>query len=156
MSQSGFNAEVALALLEARGVKPEAVMDEFIRRLESKYRRAMRRQEVAAKHGGTRRRMRGKSLDGEILFQVDPVFYHYWGQRLGYACWKDKGFVHEFLRDNPACRVKTEKDVHTIVAGVDMKAGAQSSGLVSAYGAPLLSPPAAVSPRAAPGEIVMP
>lgn len=34
--------------------------------------------------------------------------YHYWGQRLGYDCWSDEGFVKEYLRDNPDSRVNAK------------------------------------------------
>jgi hypothetical protein len=43
---------------------------------------------------------------GEQELMVHPVFYHYWGRRLGYECWQDKQFIHEFRRDNDICRVK--------------------------------------------------
>ena len=33
--------------------------------------------------------------------------YHYWGRRLGYACWQDKAFREEYKRDNPSARVKS-------------------------------------------------
>jgi len=63
---------------------------------------AEREQRLAAAIQGERRR-----LDfGEMKFQVHSRFYHYWGQRLGYQCWKDPQFVREFLRDNPECRIK--------------------------------------------------
>lgn len=40
--------------------------------------------------------------------RVHPAFYHFWGQKLGYECWEDDQFVHEFLRDNPECRVEAK------------------------------------------------
>lgn len=43
---------------------------------------------------------------GELKAEIDERAYHYWGQKLGYACWSDVGFVREFLRDNPDVRVK--------------------------------------------------
>lgn len=63
---------------------------------------AQKMQRLAAKERGERRAPR----DGEWQMQVHPAYYHYWGQRLGYECWEDAGFVREFLRDNPECRVK--------------------------------------------------
>lgn len=45
--------------------------------------------------------------EGEVQMMIPPAVHHYWGQRLGYECWSDKLFVHQFLRDNPECRVKS-------------------------------------------------
>jgi len=67
---------------------------------------AKKEQHLAASAGGTRRMLK----NGEVKFAIHPQFYHYWGQRLGYKCWDDRGFVHEFLRDNPECRVKSVSD----------------------------------------------
>jgi predicted amidohydrolase len=60
-----------------------------------------------------------KSLDGlgAPTLSITPEAYHYWGQRFsyddhgkyigdGYACWRDKQFLAEFKRDNPAARIK--------------------------------------------------
>lgn len=51
-----------------------------------------------------------KSLDGlgAPTLSITPEAYHYWGQRLGYACWSDKQFLREFKRDNPACRINAK------------------------------------------------
>ncbi len=47
--------------------------------------------------------------DGTRLeFLVPREAYMYWAVREGVECWEDAGFVHEFLRDNPQCRVKQE------------------------------------------------
>jgi len=48
------------------------------------------------------------SMDGmgAPTLEITPEAYHYWGQRMGYECWNDKGFIAEFKRDNPAARVK--------------------------------------------------
>ena len=43
---------------------------------------------------------------GQHIMRVTPESYHYWGNRMGYECWGDKGFRKEFLRDNPEARVK--------------------------------------------------
>jgi hypothetical protein len=63
-------------------------------------------QELAAKHLGIGVEKR-RSIDGlgRLRMEIDPYAHHYWGSRLGYGCWKDKQFLHEFERDNPACRV---------------------------------------------------
>ena len=44
---------------------------------------------------------------GQLKLRITPDAYHFWGQRLGYDCWKDKQFLREFARDNEACRVQT-------------------------------------------------
>lgn len=64
---------------------------------------AMQEQLLAAKHG----RERFCLQYGEQELMVHPVFYNYWGIRLGYDCWKDAEFVREFKRDNDICRVKS-------------------------------------------------
>lgn len=43
---------------------------------------------------------------GRVRMAVSADAFHYWGRRLGYECWKDKQFLHEFERDNPNVRVK--------------------------------------------------
>jgi len=45
------------------------------------------------------------SIDGlgQLRARIPTESYHYWGRRLGYACWRDKQFLKEFLRDNPQC-----------------------------------------------------
>lgn len=65
---------------------------------------ARREQAAAARELGTER----KSVNGlgRVRAEINPKSYHYWGQRLGYECWKDKKFLHEFERDNPDVRVK--------------------------------------------------
>ena len=49
-----------------------------------------------------------RSMDGlgAPIAEIDATAYHYWGRRLTYDCWRDKGFMREFLRDNPAARVR--------------------------------------------------
>ena len=49
-----------------------------------------------------------RSVDGvgAPIAEITPDAYHYWGLREGYDCWRDKGFMREFLRDNPAARLK--------------------------------------------------
>ena len=44
---------------------------------------------------------------GEQKARIDATSYHHWGQRLGYACWNDRKFMKEYLRDNPESRVKS-------------------------------------------------
>lgn len=51
-----------------------------------------------------------KSIDGigQLTARIPGVAFHFWGQKLGYDCWKDDGFLQEFLRDNPECRVNSK------------------------------------------------
>ena len=43
---------------------------------------------------------------GRLRMRIDPTLYHHWGQKLGYACWRDSQFLREVERDNPEVRVK--------------------------------------------------
>lgn len=63
-----------------------------------------------------------KSVEGlgRPRLEVDDYAYHYWGQRLGYKCWKDETFLREFERDNPECRVKAT-GTKEIMAGYGSK-----------------------------------
>lgn len=63
-----------------------------------------RQAEQARAHAGT-----AKSLDGlgRLRMVITADAYHYWGRRLGYACWKDQAFLREYERDNAAVRVKS-------------------------------------------------
>jgi hypothetical protein len=42
---------------------------------------------------------------GSLEARIDSTSYHFWGQKLGYDCWKDKQFKREYLRDNPQAKV---------------------------------------------------
>lgn len=66
--------------------------------------RQMRR---AAAAGRERFHIADKEGGGPMTMMIHKYSYHYWGQRLGYECWKDKKFCREYLRDNPASRVKS-------------------------------------------------
>lgn len=44
---------------------------------------------------------------GRLRCRIPATAYHYWGQRLGYKCWKDAAFLREFERDNPEIVVKS-------------------------------------------------
>lgn len=74
---------------------------------------------LAAKAGGERRILRNAngSAAGAVSMQIHRESYHYWGQRLGYSCWADKQFCAEYLRDNPAARIKTVTERPTIAVG---------------------------------------
>ena len=52
---------------------------------------------------------------GQLSARIPVDSYHYWGQRLGYACWKDEDFVQGFFRDNPECRVNSKAENTTLL-----------------------------------------
>lgn len=81
-------------------------------------RRAKAHQEMAtaaAAHGERRFLQAPDGFGGQMEMMVHPESFHYWGQRLGYGCWSDATFVHEYLRDNPAARVKNHSRQTTVV-----------------------------------------
>jgi hypothetical protein len=82
---------------------------------------AVRQRRAAATLGQNRRSMNGL---GRPRLEIDSYSYHYWGQRLGYKCWKDKQFLREFERDNPACRVKSTGTKEIMVGYAGRGAGA--------------------------------
>jgi hypothetical protein len=53
---------------------------------------------------------------GQKLGSIPGDAYHYWGQRLGYACWDDKQFVDEFFKHNPETAVRNRVK-RTVVNG---------------------------------------
>lgn len=59
--------------------------------------------------------MAGVDGIGQLTMRIDPHSYHYWGQRLGYECWRDKQFRDEFKRDNPEVRVRNRPRKETII-----------------------------------------
>ncbi len=67
-------------------------------------------------HEQTPRRM----IDGvgQVTMALDPLVYHYWGNRLGYDCWRDKTFRREFARDNPEVRVPVQKKTVITTSGL--------------------------------------
>jgi hypothetical protein len=70
--------------------------------------------EAAAAQGERRFLQAPDGFGGEVGMMVHPESFHYWGQRVGYGCWSDAGFVREYLRDNPAARVKNHSRQTTI------------------------------------------
>jgi len=55
-------------------------------------------------------RIERKAIDGvgECVMSLDQMVYHFWGQKLGYDCWRDATFRRRFLQDNPGARVRTK------------------------------------------------
>ncbi len=41
---------------------------------------------------------------GQAVASIPPIIYMRWQQEYP-GCWKDKGFIEEFLFDNPQCRL---------------------------------------------------
>lgn len=70
---------------------------------------------AAATHGERRFLEAPDGFGGQVGMMVHPASFHYWGQRLGYDCWKDPQFVREYLRDNPAARVRSHARQTTVV-----------------------------------------
>lgn len=46
---------------------------------------------------------------GRPVLSIPALAWHYWGQREGYDCWRDKKFRKEYARDNPGARVTQSK-----------------------------------------------
>lgn len=94
--------------LAALGVTREQVLAELQYRQAKKYQQVITRMAAAQRAGGERRRITGADGDtGAVEMMIDPISYHYWGQRLGYECWEDDAFRREYRRDNPSSRIKT-------------------------------------------------
>lgn len=66
--------------------------------------------EARAQQVGKVNQLEHRSLDGigRLRMRVDADSYHYWGQRLGYGCWKDKGFLDQYEKANPYCKVNSK------------------------------------------------
>lgn len=98
------------AQLAQFGITLEDLMHEIGYRHKKKVEQAIKTQRLAAKVNSERRTVNFYGNGGEVAMQIHPVFYHYWGQRLGYECWdktRNPEFAREMLRDNPELRVKT-------------------------------------------------
>jgi hypothetical protein len=83
-------------------VRRELVAGEHVRRVADRE-DAFHRQARIAREAGEHRSLDGL---GRVRMMIDPTSYHYWGDRLGYQCWKDRAFLREFERDNADVRVK--------------------------------------------------
>ncbi len=97
-------------------VQKEAVKDvlQAVARKKAAQMRLEMRQ-MAAQNGERRMVHFSDGNGGEVRLQIHPVSYHYWGQRLGYQCWQDPQFLHEYWRDNPECRIRNHADAPTVV-----------------------------------------
>lgn len=90
------------------GITFEDLKAELDYRMRQKMAKLEREMALAAKAGGVRRTLPDDGHGGgEVQYILHPISFHYWGRRLGYECWQDDQFVREYLRDNPAARVKS-------------------------------------------------
>lgn len=92
------------------GEMPESLRREVVKCLAaheaSRIAAATARLRAVGNLGGERRSLDDGISGGEVTMTIDPESYHYWGQRLGYACWSDAQFCREYLRDNEYARVR--------------------------------------------------
>jgi len=67
---------------------------------------------VAAEFMGLNRG--GRHALGRQRLRVPAVIYHYWGQRLGYECWQDSGFLKWVERHFEELRVREAKQENRV------------------------------------------
>lgn len=85
----------------------------LVPQLEAEFRRGWQMKrvnaELSSKKAAKYAQMRHKSIDGigQKVASIPGHAFHFWGKKLGYQCWDDKQFMHEFLRDNPQCKVNS-------------------------------------------------
>lgn len=81
--------------------------------LEAEFRRGWVREaaqlEIKERQLGKAYPEKRRSIDGigQFLMSVPADSFHYWGQREGYGCWRDRQFIREYGRDNPQCKVNS-------------------------------------------------
>lgn len=119
-----MGAETEEAILSLPGDLPREVMNEFVRGWNREAVQAEIAQKEIAAAQPARTWMEGC---GQVVLSITPFAYHYWGQLLGYECWRDKQFRHEFKRDNPAARVKSVSR-KTMIVHPGNHSGFQASG----------------------------
>lgn len=111
MSLFPKDSDFGLTTAQADAVKD--VLGAVARKKVALMKRQMRQM---AAEGGARKILRFPDGNGgEVRMQIHPLSYHYWGNRLGYQCWEDPGFVREYLRDNPEARVKSVAETPTVI-----------------------------------------
>ena len=88
---------------------PSDIVPQLEKELKTGFQRNRVRAEVEAKQNAIANNQRHRSIEGlgQLMARIPGDAYHFWGQKLGYGCWEDKGFLKEFLRDNPECRVNS-------------------------------------------------
>lgn len=95
----------------------ELVRQNLRNRIEAQHAIARAQQLAAAEFHAKARSDEACTIDGmgQCVARISPAAYFYWVNRLGADCWQDSAFRHEFLRDNPAARVKYKPRTATIV-----------------------------------------
>ncbi len=104
--------EFVEALLENLELSQDVVTELCTGRLFEEH-QALRRQRQAAAIQGNRMAMK----HGEVQFQMDPFFYHKFGNKYGYECWDDDDFVHDTLKKSPEAAVRSR--TQTIMTGAN-------------------------------------
>ena len=86
-----------------------SLVPQLEKELKAGFQRNRVRAEIEAKQNAAANKQRHKSVEGlgQLMARIPGDAYHFWGQKLGYGCWEDKGFLREFLRDNPELRVNS-------------------------------------------------
>lgn len=98
--------EIAESMVETLpGEFHQALKDELINGWQFEAVRAKTHQTAIAQ---SNHRNQFRSIDGvgRLRMRVDPTVYHYWGQRIGYGCWRDEAFLRRFEQDNPEVKVQ--------------------------------------------------
>lgn len=114
----------------------EAIPDDLLPEMVAEFRRgwALRKAQAEATKKGLAvlNQQEHRFIDGlgQMTMRIPQESYHYWGQRLGYACWRDDNFRKEFLRDNPECRVMSKAENTTLLVN-------GTKGLFDAHGRPI-------------------
>jgi hypothetical protein len=88
---------------------PEHMQHAVLKELKSGYNQELVNAEIHQKRIAKQSEQVHRSIDGigQLRMRIDPTLYHHWGQKLGYECWRDNGFLREVERDNPEVRVKS-------------------------------------------------
>lgn len=68
---------------------------------------ALKVMDLAAKAGRERFHVGDSEVGGYVGMMIHPEFYHAFGEKWGYDCWKDKEFINHTLKANPQCRVNS-------------------------------------------------
>lgn len=82
-----------------------------------------RQAQIAARNGGEARTL----PFGRVVAQIEEDAFDYWTRREGVGFWYDKTERAAFLRDNPACRVRSTSPRLT-VQGVAIPRGISRPG----------------------------
>lgn len=79
---------------------PSDIVPQLEKELKTGFQRNRVRAEVEAKQNAVANSQRHKSIEGlgQLMARIPGDAYHFWGQKLGYGCWEDKGFLKEFAR----------------------------------------------------------